>query len=61
MFKQIYFVRTPQKSSKISVVSNDWETIDPTPDLHALFIQFNETFFWGQLLRSVAGLNTLID
>jgi len=41
--------RTPQKPSKLSVVSHDWETIDPTPDLHALFIEFNQTFFWGKL------------
>ena len=36
---------------KLDVVSNEWETIDPTPDLHALFIEFNQTFFWGTLIR----------
>ena len=45
--------RSPQKKSsgQLSVVSDEWETIDPSPDLHALFIEFNQTFFWGQLLR----------
>ena len=47
--------RTPSKSSGdlgkgLSCVSAEWETIDPTPDLHALFIEFNQTFFWGKLL-----------
>jgi len=44
--------RSPQKKSsgQLSVVSDEWETIDPSPDLHALFIEFNQTFFWGQLL-----------
>jgi hypothetical protein len=30
---------------------DEWETIDPTPDLHALFLEFNQEFFWGRLLR----------
>lgn len=43
--------RTPQKNTKpLSCVSEEWETIDPTPDLHALFLEFNQTFFWGKLL-----------
>ena len=43
--------RTPRKVSKpLSCVSEEWETIDPTPDLHALFLEFNQTFFWGKLL-----------
>jgi hypothetical protein len=27
----------------------DWELIDPTPDIRALFIQFNDQFFYGAL------------
>ncbi len=27
----------------------EWEDIDPTPDLHALFRQFDGRFFWGRL------------
>ena len=47
--------RPPVKNSRsggkpISCVSEEWETIDPTPDLHALFLEFNQTFFWGKLL-----------
>ena len=45
--------RTPSKSrggKAMSCVSEEWETIDPTPDLHALFLEFNQTFFWGKLL-----------
>ena len=42
--------RTPSKGKPVSCVSEEWETIDPTPDLHALFLEFNQTFFWGKLL-----------
>jgi len=44
--------RTPSKSSSkpVSCISAEWETIDPTPDLHALFLEFNQTFFWGKLV-----------
>ncbi|XP_049626740.1 DNA-dependent metalloprotease SPRTN-like [Suncus etruscus] len=37
----------PQKP--LSVVDASWELVDPTPDLWALFMQFNDQFFWGQL------------
>lgn len=36
----------------LSIVDEEWEYIDPTPDIHALFIQFDDRFFWGKL-RSV--------
>ncbi|KAM4828759.1 DNA-dependent metalloprotease SPRTN [Thomomys bottae] len=32
-----------------SLVDASWELVDPTPDLQALFVQFNDRFFWGQL------------
>ncbi|XP_067009926.2 DNA-dependent metalloprotease dvc-1 [Anabrus simplex] len=32
-----------------SLVDPSWEYIDPTPDIHAMFIQFNKRFFWQQL------------
>ena len=35
--------------SSLSVVSQEWEDLDPTPDLHSLFIGFNDEFFWGRL------------
>ncbi|VDK65046.1 unnamed protein product, partial [Anisakis simplex] len=31
------------------LVDPQWELIDPTPDIHALFLQFNDTFFQGTL------------
>ncbi|XP_028745653.1 sprT-like domain-containing protein Spartan isoform X1 [Peromyscus leucopus] len=33
----------------VSLVDSSWELVDPTPDLQALFLQFNDRFFWGQL------------
>ena len=34
----------------MSVVDPKWETVDPNPDVQALFLQFNDTYFWGKLL-----------
>ena len=34
---------------EMSVVDPRWETIDPVPDIRALFITFNDKFFWGRL------------
>ncbi|XP_007173834.2 DNA-dependent metalloprotease SPRTN isoform X1 [Balaenoptera acutorostrata] len=33
----------------LSLVDASWELVDPTPDLQALFVQFNDRFFWGCL------------
>ncbi|KAL0967422.1 hypothetical protein UPYG_G00252020 [Umbra pygmaea] len=32
-----------------SVVDASWETLDPSPDVRAMFLEFNDTFFWGKL------------
>uniref|UniRef100_A0A914X9A1 SprT-like domain-containing protein n=1 Tax=Plectus sambesii TaxID=2011161 RepID=A0A914X9A1_9BILA len=32
-----------------SLVDPSWELIDPTPDVHAMFLQFNDRFFDGAL------------
>lgn len=32
-----------------SLVDPFWEMTDPNPDVRALFVQFNERFFWGRL------------
>jgi hypothetical protein len=32
-----------------SIISKDWEYIDPTPDVYALFQQFDQRFFGGRL------------
>ncbi|TFK08552.1 ganglioside-induced differentiation-associated protein 1-like 1 [Platysternon megacephalum] len=33
----------------LSVVDEAWELLDPSPDVRGLFVQFNETLFWGKL------------
>ena len=33
----------------LSLVDASWELVDPTPDIQALFVLFNDRFFWGQL------------
>ncbi|XP_038616762.1 DNA-dependent metalloprotease SPRTN [Tachyglossus aculeatus] len=33
----------------LSPVDAAWELLDPTPDLRALFVHFNQRFFWGRL------------
>uniref|UniRef100_T1JGT5 Protein with SprT-like domain at the N terminus n=1 Tax=Strigamia maritima TaxID=126957 RepID=T1JGT5_STRMM len=38
----------PKNETK-SVADGSWETIDPVPDVHALFLQFNDEYFWGKL------------
>lgn len=40
--------RTNHNASQ-SLVDPQWEFIDPTPDIHVLFLQFNDRFFWGKL------------
>ena len=37
------------KETEISIVAPEWEDLDPTPDLHAMFLQYNKQFFWGRL------------
>ncbi|XP_077367579.1 DNA-dependent metalloprotease SPRTN [Festucalex cinctus] len=40
----------PWKPEKpLSVVDAAWETLDPTPDVRAMFLEFNNRFFWGKL------------
>ena len=36
-------------SLPLSVIDPSWETTDPNPDIHALFIQYNDQYFWGRL------------
>ncbi|NWS58455.1 SPRTN protein, partial [Chunga burmeisteri] len=44
---------SPSLLRPLSVVDEAWELVDPNPDIHRLFTQFNEMFFWG-CLGSVA-------
>ena len=34
----------------LSPVDPKWETLDPNPDLHSLFVQFNQVYFWSKLV-----------
>ncbi len=36
-------------NKSIPLVDERWETLDPNPDVRALFMQFNERFFWKKL------------
>ena len=47
---------TPQKvergstpTEEMSLVDPRWEMLDPSPNIHALFLEFNRTYFWGKL------------
>lgn len=33
----------------MSVVDKRWELIDPNPNIHELFLQFNDQFFYSKL------------
>ncbi|XP_034018414.1 sprT-like domain-containing protein Spartan [Thalassophryne amazonica] len=33
----------------LSIVDETWEMLDPSPDVRALFLDFNDRFFWGKL------------
>ncbi|NXF96174.1 SPRTN protein, partial [Eubucco bourcierii] len=39
----------PSPHRPLSVVDEAWELLDPSPDVHGLFMHFNETLFWGRL------------
>lgn len=33
----------------LSLADKSWEVMDPNPDIRALFLQYNDRFFWGRL------------
>ncbi|XP_035474386.2 DNA-dependent metalloprotease SPRTN [Scophthalmus maximus] len=39
--------RPPERP--LSIVDASWETLDPSPDVRGMFLQFNDMFFWGKL------------
>lgn len=39
----------PRPEESLSIVDESWETLDPSPDVRAMFLQFNDRFFWGKL------------
>lgn len=40
---------TPHPERPLSIVDASWEMLDPSPDVRAMFLEFNDTFFWGKL------------
>ncbi|XP_022071198.2 DNA-dependent metalloprotease SPRTN [Acanthochromis polyacanthus] len=44
-----YWKPTPQPERPLSIVDESWEMLDPSPDVRAMFLEFNDMFFWGKL------------
>lgn len=40
---------SPQPERPLSIVDESWEMLDPSPDVRAMFLEFNDMFFWGKL------------
>ncbi|KAF7661590.1 hypothetical protein LDENG_00257720 [Lucifuga dentata] len=40
---------TVQPERPMSIVDESWEMLDPNPDVRAMFLEFNDMFFWGKL------------
>lgn len=38
-----------QLEKPLSIVDASWETLDPSPDIRAMFLGFNNMLFWGKL------------
>lgn len=45
--KDVISQPSPRTSSSIS--DPDWELIDPCPDVHSMFIEFDRKYFWSRL------------
>lgn len=45
-----YQQNNPSTSRPLSVIDASWELTDPNPDARALFLQFNDQYFWGRLV-----------
>ena len=39
----------PNPRGTVSLADESWELMDPNPDIRALFLQYNDRFFWGRL------------
>lgn len=44
-----YWKPNPQPERPLSIVDESWEMLDPNPDVRAMFLEFNDIFFWGKL------------
>ncbi|TKR87416.1 hypothetical protein L596_011817 [Steinernema carpocapsae] len=38
-----------KRNMDVGIVDPSWELIDPTPDIFAMFVQFDQRFFWNSL------------
>ncbi|TNN49126.1 SprT-like domain-containing protein Spartan [Liparis tanakae] len=45
-----YWKPSAEPDRPLSIVDASWETLDPSPDVRAMFLEFNEVFFSGKLL-----------
>lgn len=45
----LYYDKFENRDSKKSLIDPSWEIIDPTPDIHILFMEFDKQFFWNKL------------
>ncbi|XP_053499479.1 DNA-dependent metalloprotease SPRTN [Ictalurus furcatus] len=45
----VSYNRPVQPERPLSIVDESWEMLDPNPDVRAMFLQFNDLFFWGKL------------
>lgn len=45
-----YWKPTVRPERPLSIVDESWEMLDPSPDVRAMFLEFNDTFFWGKLI-----------
>ncbi|KAF3703053.1 SprT-like domain-containing protein [Channa argus] len=41
--------RKVEPERPLSIVDESWEMLDPSPDVRAMFLEFNDMFFWGKL------------
>lgn len=44
-----YWKPAAQPERPLSIVDESWEMLDPSPDVRAMFLEFNDMFFWGKL------------
>ncbi|XP_030577384.1 DNA-dependent metalloprotease SPRTN [Archocentrus centrarchus] len=44
-----YWKTNPQPERPLSIVDASWEMLDPSPDVRAMFLEFNDMFFWSKL------------
>ncbi|KAL1254398.1 hypothetical protein QQF64_016627 [Cirrhinus molitorella] len=48
-FMDVISYSQPRPERPLSIVDESWEMLDPNPDVRAMFLQFNDKFFWGKL------------